>query len=108
MLVRIVRMTFRPDALSDFQAIFDASKHRIRTFPGNCHLTLLRDPNNPAVRMTYSLWVSADALEAYRQSELFRTTWAATKVLFAERAVAFSGEALEEVEVVTRNVSSQN
>ncbi len=97
MLVRIVRMTFREDALPDFHAIFNASKHRIRAFPGNHHLELLADPANPAVRMTYSLWESGEALEAYRQSELFRTTWAATKALFAERAVAFSGEKLEEV-----------
>ncbi|QJD81132.1 putative quinol monooxygenase [Spirosoma rhododendri] len=97
MLVRIVRMTFQPDKLADFHAIFDRSKAHIRAFPGNHHLELLRDPENPAVRMTYSLWESADALEAYRQSELFRTTWAATKVLFAEKAVAFSGEKLEEV-----------
>lgn len=97
MLIRIVRMTFQDDKLPDFQVIFDGSKHHIRAFPGNCHLELLRDPAQPNIRMTYSLWASAEALEAYRQSELFRTTWAATKALFAERAVAFSGETLEEV-----------
>ena len=97
MLVRIVRMTFQTDKLPDFQAIFDHSKQHIRQFPGNHHLELLRDPDQPNVRMTYSLWESADALEAYRQSELFRRTWAATKALFAEQAVAFSGEKLEEV-----------
>ncbi|AUD06898.1 putative quinol monooxygenase [Spirosoma pollinicola] len=97
MLVRIVRMTFQEDKLSDFHAIFDRSKVHIRAFPGNHHLELLRDPNQANIRMTYSLWESADALEAYRQSELFRTTWAATKVLFAERPVAFSAEKLEEV-----------
>ena len=92
MLTRIVRMTFQPEKLDDFQAIFNQSKHHIRAFPGNHHLELLSDPGHPNVRMTYSLWESAEALEAYRQSELFRTTWAATKALFAERAVAFSGE----------------
>lgn len=97
MLTRIVRMTFQPDRLDEFHQIFDRSKHHIRAFPGNHHLELLRDPNQPNVRMTYSLWDSTDALEVYRQSELFRTTWAATKVLFAERAIAFSGEKLEEV-----------
>ena len=97
MLIRIVRMTFQSDKLDDFQAIFNQSKHHIRAFPGNHYLELLRDPDHPNVRMTYSLWDSADALEAYRQSDLFRTTWAATKRLFAERAVAFSGERLEEV-----------
>ncbi|MVM29071.1 antibiotic biosynthesis monooxygenase [Spirosoma sp. HMF4905] len=97
MLVRIVRMTFQEGALAEFQSIFDGSKQHIRAFSGNCHLELLRDPTHPNVRMTYSLWTSAEALEAYRQSDLFRTTWAATKALFAERAVAFSGEKLEEV-----------
>lgn len=95
MLVRLVRMTFRDDQLPAFHALFDRSKHLIRAFPGNRHLELLRDPDYPNVRITYSLWDSADALAAYRQSELFRTTWAATKVLFAERPVAFSGERLE-------------
>ena len=90
-------MTFQDDKLPDFKAIFDRSKHHIRAFPGNRHLELLSDPDYPNVRMTYSLWDSADALDAYRQSDLFRTTWAATKVLFAEKAVAFSGEWLEEV-----------
>lgn len=97
MLVRLVRMTFQEDKLTDFHALFDQSKHHIRAFPGNRHLELLSDPDNPAVRITYSLWNSASDLEAYRQSELFRTTWAATKVLFAEKPVAFSGERLEEV-----------
>ena len=97
MLVRIVRMTFREDQLDRFHTIFDASKRHIRAFPGNCHLELLRDPDQPNVRITYSLWESAEALDTYRQSDLFRTTWAATKALFAERALAFSGEKLEEV-----------
>ncbi|MBD2757839.1 putative quinol monooxygenase [Spirosoma validum] len=99
MLVRIVRMTFQEDKLPDFHTIFDNSKYKIRAFPGNHHLELLRDPDQPNVRMTYSLWESADALEAYRQSELFRATWAATKVLFSDRAVAFSGESLEKISI---------
>ncbi len=92
MLIRIVRMTFRPDELDTFMAIFSRSHAKIRAFPGCQHLDLLRDLDNPNVRMTYSLWESPDALEAYRQSELFRTTWAATKALFAEKPTAFSAE----------------
>lgn len=90
-------MTFRENQLPDFHALFDQSKHRIRAFPGNRHLELLADPDNLAVRVTYSLWDSADDLEAYRQSELFATTWAATKALFAQKPVAFSAERLEEI-----------
>ncbi|CCH55158.1 Antibiotic biosynthesis monooxygenase [Fibrisoma limi BUZ 3] len=97
MLIRLVRMTFQDDKLPDFHQIFDSSKEQIRSFPGCEHLELLRDWDHPNVRITYSLWESPDALENYRQSDLFRTTWAATKALFAERAVAYSMEQLEEV-----------
>lgn len=92
-------MTFQQDQLLAFQTIFNDSKFRIRAFPGNHHLELLIDPDYPNVRMTYSLWESADALETYRRSELFRATWAATKALFSERAIAFSGEKLEEIKL---------
>ena len=96
MLIRVVRMTFQADKLAEFLLIFAQSHEKIRVFPGCQHLDLPRDPDNPTVRMTYSLWESPEALEAYRQSDLFRTTWAATKVLFAEKALAFSAEKVEE------------
>ncbi len=95
MLIRIVRMTFQEDQLGAFHDIFENSKHHIRAFPGCRHLQLLSDLNNPAVRMTYSHWDSPEDLENYRQSALFRTTWAATKVLFADKPVAFSAGQLE-------------
>ncbi len=95
MLIRIVRMTFQEDKLDEFMTIFNESKAKIRAFPGCQHLELLRDINRPSVRMTYSLWESEEALEQYRVSELFVTTWAATKVLFADKPVAFSAEKLD-------------
>ncbi|MEZ0607713.1 putative quinol monooxygenase [Fibrella sp. WM1] len=94
MLIRIVRMTFRADELDAFRAIFDGSRAKIRAFPGCQHLELLRDLDHPNVRLTLSHWESAEALETYRQSELFRSTWAITKVLFADRPIAFSTEPL--------------
>ncbi|MBC8155871.1 MAG: antibiotic biosynthesis monooxygenase [Bacteroidetes bacterium] len=95
MLIRIVRMTFRATQLDEFLVIFARSHEKIRAVPGCLHLDLLRDLDDPNVRITYSLWASPDALEAYRQGDLFRTTWAATKVLFAEKAVAFSAEKID-------------
>ena len=97
MLIRIVRMTFLETKTADFLAIFEASKQKIRTFPGCLHLELLRDLDNPAVYVTYSHWETPEALQQYRRSELFKTTWAATKQLFAERATAFSVEKIDEV-----------
>ena len=90
MLIRIVRMTFQADKLAEFDAIFLASRDKIRAFPGCHHLELWQDADNPNVRITHSHWESTDALEAYRHSDLFKTTWAATKPLFADKPLAFS------------------
>ncbi|MCS6820417.1 MAG: antibiotic biosynthesis monooxygenase [Microscillaceae bacterium] len=90
MLVRIVRMTFQPEKVEQFLEIFHSSKQKIKAFEGCLYLELLQDAEQPNVFCTYSRWQSAEYLEKYRQSELFQTTWAATKVLFADRPQAFS------------------
>lgn len=82
-LIRIVRMTFRPDAVIDFLALFDASSPQIRQFAGCHHLELWQDSAQPNVCTTYSLWAGEDALETYRRSDLFRSTWLDAKALFA-------------------------
>jgi len=89
-LIRIVRMQFREDALSTFEAVFAESQGRIAAFPGCKGVSLLSDPENSCVRYTYSIWESAEALNSYRKSELFETTWAKTKPLFSDRPQAFS------------------
>jgi quinol monooxygenase YgiN len=90
MLVRIVRMTFAPDAVDSFLDRFDDAAPRIRAFPGCRRLELWRDADASAVFATHSHWTSAEALEAYRESDLFRSTWATVKPLFADRPRAHS------------------
>lgn len=97
MIIRIVKMTFDPARVSEFVKVFDASKERIRNFEGCSHLKLLNDINSPNIFFTYSHWESEDHLNAYRDSELFKTTWAQTKVLFAEKPEAWSVEAKREL-----------
>ena len=82
-LLRIVRMTFRPDGVTEFLSIFDESAARIRSFPGCHHLELWQDLDDPNAFTTYSQWDDDRALDAYRKSDLFTSTWARTKVLFA-------------------------
>lgn len=89
-LIRIVKMEFRPAEIERFLAIFAERRERIRAFPGCTHLALWRDQQNGHVFFTYSHWESAAALEAYRQSVFFKSTWALTKPLFAARAAAWS------------------
>lgn len=96
MIKRIVKMTFREDAVETFlNEVFEHSKDRIRAFPGCQHMELLRQKNKPNVLFTLSFWDDEAALEAYRQSELFQNTWAKTKVLFAEKAEAWSVEVID-------------
>ncbi len=96
MLTRIVKLTFDPDKVADFMVVFEASKAAIRAFPGCKRMSLARDQAVPNVLFTISQWEHAEALEQYRRSELFQQTWAKTKVLFAERAEAWSLEMLDE------------
>lgn len=93
-------MTFHPDALDPFLEIFDASAPKIRAFPGCQHLELWRDPRYANILTTFSHWDSADALEAYRYSTLFKTTWARTKPLFAAPPQAFSQTILRNAEAI--------
>lgn len=90
MLLRTVRMTFHPDRLDVFLELFANAKPRIRAVAGCKHLELWQDNRFPNVLTTFSRWTDAEALEAYRQSALFRTTWAQTTPLFAAAPVAHS------------------
>jgi len=96
MIRRIVKMTFQPDKIDDFLAIFDESHANIRNFPGCEHLELWRAKAPENVLFTYSHWESEAALENYRHSELFRSTWAKTKVLFADKPQAWSVDQIAE------------
>lgn len=83
MITRIVRMTFRPEAVDQFLSLFDESSGLIRAFDGCHHLELWRAVNHPNVFTTYSIWRDASALDEYRESELFQSTWRLARPLFA-------------------------
>lgn len=85
-------MTFRPEAVPAFLALFAAAKARIETQPGCRSVRLWRDSADPAILATYSLWESETALNQYRRSELFGAVWPRTKALFAAPAQTFSFE----------------
>ncbi len=97
MLIRIVRMTFRPEAVGEFLTLFDASSDRIRDFEGCHHLELWQDADHDYVFTTYSLWTDAEALDSYRESDVFRSAWNAAKALFDAPAEASSHTKAREV-----------
>ena len=97
MLIRTVRMTFKPEEVDNFLKVFDQSKHKIRGFEGCHHLELLKDYTNPCIFSTYSFWEDETALNRYRHSELFKEVWAETKPRFSEKPIAFSSQKYIEV-----------
>ena len=83
-------MSFRAEELDNFKQIFLTTKDKIRNFEGCKYVELLNDIQKPTIFFTYSHWESEEHLEKYRHSELFKTTWAKTKILFAEKAETWS------------------
>jgi len=90
MIIRIVKMSFRPDEVAGFLENFHKNKTLIRSFEGCSHLELLRDVEHENVFFTYSYWISTDHLDNYRKSDLFRTVWANTKKRFNAPPEAWS------------------
>lgn len=66
------------------------SKARIKAREGCRYVELLRDERNPNVYFTRSIWDSEEHLNMYRDSELFKGVWAATKALFSDKPQAWS------------------
>jgi len=90
MLVRIVKMEFKPENVAAFLPIFDKHKLKIRAFAGCQFLELYQDKNQRNIFFTYSYWENEQALENYRKSELFVQVWSKTKSLFKNKAQAWS------------------
>ncbi|WP_425636040.1 putative quinol monooxygenase [Algoriphagus yeomjeoni] len=98
MLIRVVRMTFKPEGVAEFLENFQANKKSIRNSPGCHYLELWQDENEKNIFLTHSHWESEEMLNQYRDSELFKTVWSFTKTLFSEKPLAFSSRKVEEVE----------
>ncbi len=94
MIIRIVKMTFEPSGVDTFIGIFSEAQKKIEAFPGCKGVDLTRDVLQPNIFITISIWSDVYALDSYRNSELFKSTWAQTKILFAERPDAWSVEKL--------------
>ena len=94
MITRLVKMHFKPEETESFIELFESVKTKISSMEGCKGVDLMRDVNNKDIFFTYSIWDSTDHLDQYRNSELFGTTWKATKAKFAHSAEAWSVEQL--------------
>jgi quinol monooxygenase YgiN len=91
-MIRIVKMIFKEDLIPEFRSLFAEVQPKINAVNGCQGVELLQDINNPTILFTYSHWDHEDALNAYRNSELFAKTWIKTKALFDGKPEAWSVE----------------
>ena len=90
MITRIVRMKVAPVEVATFQKYFKQSYALIRSFSGCTDLSLHADIEELGVIVTISRWESEAHLNAYRDSTIFKSTWAKVKPLFIAKPEAFS------------------
>jgi heme-degrading monooxygenase HmoA len=90
MLVRIVKMHFNSAYTSQFKLLFDEVMPLIAKFEGCDSVQLLHDETEADLFFTISRWKTAKHLENYRNSALFKTTWAKVKPNFKHKAEAWS------------------
>ncbi|MBB2148548.1 putative quinol monooxygenase [Pedobacter gandavensis] len=90
MLIRLVKMQFNADFVSEFQENFKTLQPQIAAFEGCSSVQLLQDHQQDNLFFTISHWKDEAHLEAYRCSPLFRDTWAKVKPNFAAKAEAWS------------------
>lgn len=87
-------MGFQPENIDTFLNDFEVVKSKVRGFKGCLFLELYRDKNNTNQFFTYSYWENEAALEAYRNSELFKGVWENTKQYFNQKPEAWSVDKL--------------
>lgn len=90
MVIRIVKLEFKPQLVESFLLDFEENKNQIRKFDGCEKLNLLQDKNASNIFFTYSYWKSENHLNNYRDSTLFKTIWKKTKIKFLNHAEAWT------------------
>ena len=81
-------MSFRPDAVETFKIIFETNWQRIKGFEGMQPRWIVAGwkPAHHFLRIVYGK--IEVHLNAYRDSELFKGVWGATKALFSNKPEA--------------------
>jgi quinol monooxygenase YgiN len=83
-------MQFHSNSVNEFKETFSLAEEKIRNFAGCYALKIMQDENNPLIYSTISIWENEEALEVYRKSNLFKTTWEAAKKGFSGKPIAFT------------------
>ena len=83
-------MKFKKNKIDEFYFIFETVNNQISSFHGCNGMRLIYDKSDPSTIFTYSEWENNEALEKYRNSDLFLSIWPKVKLLFSEKPMAWS------------------
>ena len=95
MIIRLVKMTFKPEESARFLSLYQAVQPKILLFPGCLSVDLLHEVLDEHAYTTYSRWQSHEALEAYRQSDFFKATWSEVRQMLRTKTLAVSYRKVE-------------
>ena len=90
MITRIVKLSIADDRIQDFRRTFRENHNAISSFQGCLEVRLVYDIQNPNIHFTISLWESEQAIEDYRNSQLFSGIWSTVKPWFSGKPEAWS------------------
>ena len=96
MMKRIVKMKFRKESVETFLNLFESVKFKISGLE-DCHSLELVQAFDEQTFFTISIWENEEALNAYRNSEMFKETWTVVKTLLEIKAEAWSTDSLFKV-----------
>lgn len=93
MITRLVKIEFHKDKIDEFLTFFETIKWEVAKQENCFGMKLMQDKKNPEIVFTYSLWKDEEALNKYRDSELFcKVVWPKIKPWFKEKAQAWTME----------------
>jgi heme-degrading monooxygenase HmoA len=90
MIKRIVKLSFKESVHDLFPGIFENAKPVILKEFGCNKVRLWKDKGETGVYFTISEWDSEDELNKYRKSDFFKNTWSKTKIMFEQKAEAWT------------------
>ncbi len=90
MIDRIVKLTIINDKVPLFLEHTSKIQKKVASYEGCKSLKILNDTHDNRIFITYSVWVSEEALDNYRASEFFRTNWKIMKKWFADLPEAWT------------------
>lgn len=89
-MIRIVKMTLRPEKVNTFIQVFVQAQEQIQSFEGCRYTKLVKDIHDETTYLTISEWENEFFLNRYRESDFFAQVWKAAKTTFSDKAMAWS------------------